>query len=100
MGIPFITGPNSIRQTEPENLTIQIYPNPATSDFTVKISSEIPLKNCMLNFFDQTGREIESHQIKSHESVISSVNLKSGIFIYKLINNSLQVGCGKFQIRK
>lgn len=64
-----------------ENL-FSIYPNPATSEFNLKLNS-LP-ENCELTLFDLSGKQLLHHTITGINSVVNTANLSSGMYIAKV----------------
>ena len=65
-----------------------LYPNPFTENFTLKISSEIILKDAVMKIYDVCGKEVKVVFINSNETTIDRGELQSGIYFYSIINNS------------
>jgi hypothetical protein len=81
--------------TDHENET-HIYPNPCSGVFYLYNRSELEL---ILKLFDFTGREILSEKIDGN--LIKEIQLKnvnSGIYLYKLINDEIEIKSGKISV--
>lgn len=70
--------------------SINIYPQPASNYFDIKIS---PMSNSnLVQLFDISGKEIFSNQIEDITPIrISTSNIKSGIYFLKVSNNSINI---------
>lgn len=86
---------DSIRHfVEIENIglesSINIYPQPASNYFDIKIS---PMSNSnLVQLFNISGKEIFSNQIEDITPIrISTSNIKSGIYFLKVSNNSINI---------
>jgi hypothetical protein len=78
---------------------ISIFPNPFSSETTIKISSSEKIKNTELKIFDILGNEVmKISGINSDEITLERGNLKSGIYFYQLKNNSGNISSGKLMI--
>ena len=81
--------------TDYENDT-HIYPNPCSGVFYLHNRSELEL---ILKLFDFTGREILAEKIEAN--IVKEIQLKnvnSGIYLYKLINDEIEIKSGKISV--
>ncbi|MFA6923364.1 MAG: T9SS type A sorting domain-containing protein [Bacteroidales bacterium] len=76
-----------------------VYPNPFTTNFTLKISDAPILKNAMLKINDVCGREVKNISINNHETTIDKGDLQSGIYFYNIINNNEKITNGKLVVQ-
>ncbi|MCX6280746.1 MAG: T9SS type A sorting domain-containing protein [Bacteroidetes bacterium] len=85
-----ITGINN----HPPDQTNQvvIYPNPGNDLLYV----ETQLKNAVFHLFDLTGREILNSGLSPGRNSIQVRDINSGLYIYKVIQNSQVKECGKW----
>ncbi|MCX6286188.1 MAG: T9SS type A sorting domain-containing protein, partial [Bacteroidetes bacterium] len=85
-----VTGINN----QPPVLTpeVIVYPNPGND----RIYVETQLKNAIFFLYDLTGREVLHACLLPVRNSIQVQNLKSGLYIYKLIQNSQVKECGKW----
>lgn len=88
-----IGNPNSVRNKNTEgNEKFTINPNPVLSDFTIKFSTEIIIKNASMKIYDLTGREVKTFTIFNNETIFNKGELKSGMYYFCVINNNLIIG--------
>jgi hypothetical protein len=75
-----LIGISEIKNTQ----SITVYPNPATSTFTIFLSSQLQTANCQLSIYDVTGREVYQQQIKNHKSEVITHKFFPGIYVARL----------------
>ncbi|MBK6283796.1 MAG: T9SS type A sorting domain-containing protein [Draconibacterium sp.] len=70
------------------NLKIDVYPNPASNNVTIRFS-ELPEDGTRITIFDMTGREVQSRIVQNTLETFDIQALKQGIYIVKteLFNN-------------
>jgi hypothetical protein len=78
---------------------ISIYPNPFQTNFTIKISSEIIIKDAVMKVYDVCGKEVKTVSVNSYETIIDRDGLQSGIYFYQIINNNESIDKGKLLIQ-
>ena len=80
---------------------IQIFPNPATSLFTIAIpdASMLDYKNVRFTLFDLTGREILSLTIDKQSTTIYRNNISDGLYLWRISDNNRNISNGKFIFR-
>ncbi|MFA6923365.1 MAG: T9SS type A sorting domain-containing protein [Bacteroidales bacterium] len=76
-----------------------VYPNPFTTNFTLKISDATILKNAEMKIYDVCGKEVKSVSISSNETIIERGELQSGIYFYSIINNNEKITNGKLIVQ-
>jgi len=77
-----------------ESFKINIYPNPANDNITLKIDG---FSKGLVLVYDIMGKEVLSKQIGGKETIIDISNFPSGVYIIKAISyNNKQIENGKF----
>lgn len=71
------------------------YPNPFSKSTTIKINSEIKIKDGELKLFDILGREVLKSEFINQETEINRGNLPCGIYFYQIKHNQEIIGNGK-----
>ena len=72
-----------------------VFPNPFTSETTIKISSSVKIENAELKIFDILGNELKIVSgINSSEIKVERGKLTAGIYFYQ-IKNMENVTSGK-----
>ena len=69
-----------------------VYPNPGSN----MINIQTQLKSSVFNLYDLTGREVGSLGLIPGRNAIQVQNLKSGLYIYKISQNSDVIEFGKW----
>jgi len=83
--------------SEEEQASIQIYPNPVTTDLYVNLiegSGDGEMK-----MFDSTGKEILSQQLKEGKSTFDLSALSSGIYILKIYRGDKEVSAARVVVQ-
>jgi hypothetical protein len=70
------------------NLKVLIYPHPVTSSFNVEIPDSIIQNNLIMNILDLSGRVIVSQRFSGNRIIVDRGNLKSGLYILKIVNEN------------
>jgi hypothetical protein len=65
-----------------KNFKIDLYPNPATNNVTIRFS-EIPEDGTKITIYDMTGREMQSRIVQSTLETFDIQDLKSGMYLVK-----------------
>jgi hypothetical protein len=75
--------------------SVNVYPNPSTESVIIKFHN--PTKeNVRLLLYNMNGQLVRSiEQITTDEVKIDRLNLKNGIYFFKLYNNVKIIGDGK-----
>lgn len=79
------------------NQLINVYPNPATDYFTVKVSSEH--KGSQLVFTNLLGKVVLRKSIDNSELNISTNQFPGGVYFYSLIDNGIIIETKKLIIK-
>lgn len=69
------------------NLLARIYPNPISNEFRLNID-EAEIDTYELVITDMTGQTINKYTVDNNEAIISTQNLKSGIYMALLTNKN------------
>jgi hypothetical protein len=72
---------------EKDHTGLSIFPNPATSKFTLKIKS--PADKFTLRLYNLNGRECYAGEIQNLETIISTESLEKGVYIVTLQNHKV-----------
>ena len=78
-----LIGPTSISENNIKSF--DIYPNPATEQITINITSNI-INNLTATIYSITGQTILEKEVSSTSTVINTANLAKGYYILKLSN--------------
>ena len=63
--------------------SINIFPNPAQNNFNIEIEN-----NSVFQLFDIFGKKILNVNLKNGKNLINIEYFKSGIYLYKLLDNN------------
>ena len=105
-GIGFIPGSNgriiktnedalSINQPENTADTIILYPNPASTHFTVNVHENHLIENTQLNLYNPLGQRVQQAVLNATQINIAIDQLPSGIYHYQISNGDKIVKTGK-----
>lgn len=72
------------------NLSLSVYPNPAT-DFVVLSVEHSNLQNMTYLLYDLQGKIIEKQKLNSSQTSISMVELANGVYFIKVLNKNAEV---------
>lgn len=88
---------SSINNSEPLDITINIFPNPAENSATFSFSSPIS-ELCDLHIYSSTGKQILENKIQKGATTINIdlQDFSSGIYYYKVVDGFKVIGNGKF----
>ncbi len=78
-----------------ENVKSQVYPNPFSGSFTLRLSEDIILSDAEINIFDLTGKVISTRPVLHHETRISGADMSNGFYYYTLLMNKKVIATGK-----
>lgn len=76
-----------------------IYPNPIHSNFTIKISSELDIKEAILKIYDLVGQEVRTVLIHDNEVLVDRGALLNGIYFYSVFNKNEKIAGGKLIVQ-
>jgi len=84
----------------PENESVNVYPNPFTSQTTIEILSSEKAENVLLKVFDVFGREVLNSTLEnnSNKLILSKSQLNTGIYFYKVFQKEKVIGMGKLVV--
>ncbi len=88
-----------IENSSLDETLLVIYPNPFQTNFNIKISAEIILKDAVIKMYDVCGREVKAVFINDHQTIVDRAELQNGIYFYQVINNNESVAKGKLVIQ-
>ena len=77
-----------------ENVNVTIYPNPSNGIVNVALNTELT-KNSILEVFDVLGKLVVKQALTGELNTINISNLNSGIYTFKVSNNSNTVKIAK-----
>jgi hypothetical protein len=89
--------PVGISESDFDENSIQIYPNPVISDLNIRIDNLFDDVN--LSIFGMNGRLVNEVNFTSGTHVISMDNLKAGVYIYVFQENGSIVNTGKIIVK-
>jgi hypothetical protein len=88
-----------ILENELAENNIFIYPNPFLTNFTLKISPAITLKEATVKIYDLCGKEVKTISITGNETSIDRGELQDGVYLYSIINNNEKIANGKLVVQ-
>ena len=89
---------NELKQGS-QTTTASLYPNPFAVSATLFVNSPAQLHNTDLEVYDVLGRQVMAmHNIRDKKINLNRGNLQTGIYFYRLIDNSNLLTNGKFII--
>jgi hypothetical protein len=68
-----------------EQVSVVIYPNPMKSQAIISLKTKLQYKDAYLYVYDMLGKEVKKEVFVSKELSINKENLRSGIYICKII---------------
>jgi hypothetical protein len=75
----------SISEVPGSNISITVFPNPASSFVIIKLSNEIP-EGLQFALYTLDGQELLKRDIKTSEEVIDLQNLDPSVYLLKVFN--------------
>jgi hypothetical protein len=63
--------------------SVSVYPNPATENFTVKVSSA---KEVLINIYDVTGKAVRTYNVNNDQLIINRDGLRSGLYFITVLS--------------
>lgn len=89
----------TVSQSELNDFSIQVIPNPIQSSAIFRIGGSEQIKDGELIVYDMLGKEITKiAEINEHEIVFNKGMLQKGFYFFQLNNNQKPIGKGKFII--
>lgn len=79
-----------------ENISLSVYPNPATHYIKFDISSNTSEKNYTISILTINGKELLNDEIIGNQMVFQKGNLPDGIYIYTIKSNGKILKNGQF----
>jgi hypothetical protein len=76
-----------------------ICPNPLTKSSSLILTEDIIIKDAVMKIYDLNGKKVRSIPIQYNETIIESEGLKSGIYLFNIINNNEKIGNGKLILK-
>jgi photosystem II stability/assembly factor-like uncharacterized protein len=109
-GIGFIPGSNgriiktnedalSINQPENTTVAISLYPNPASTHFTVNINENLNYENTQLYLYNPLGQLVQHVKLNATQTTVALEALPSGIYHYQISNGDKIIKTGKVMKR-
>jgi hypothetical protein len=78
------------RITSFRDLSLSIYPNPATTSVFIKIPDFSDHDNLRVNVFDLNGRLVKESRITSELQTMEVTGLESGVYIFKVLSDTAE----------
>lgn len=78
-----------------EEQKANVYPNPFHSFITIEISNQFEIKNSQIILYDVFGKEVKKATVTEKTTTLETSNLKSGVYLYKIISNGKIIQTGK-----
>ena len=97
------SGPTSISRSFTDSYAVSVYPNPATTEATVKYTLPVDAKGAVaVKIFDMNGKFVSITADKAkpgkQEMRINTQNLESGTYIYQVVYGN-KIGKGKLLVK-
>jgi uncharacterized protein (TIGR02145 family) len=80
-----------------DNMFSELYPNPLTENSIIKIKSYIN-KDYYFEIYNSLGQLLKRIIVNNTDIEISKSNFPSGLYIYRIIDNYVQIKTGRFEI--
>jgi hypothetical protein len=92
--------PTSVNDIITDNERVEVYPNPSTGIFTIKLSnSKSEIKN-IIELYNMFGEKVLTQNMNSTSTQIDLSDKADGVYLYRLISSSgNDVSSGKFIIQ-
>jgi len=79
---------------------ISVYPNPATDNITLTLSSNNATL-ALVELFDVTGRQVNAVSVQGNKATVNTGNYAEGLYTYRAYNENKElIGIGKFNVLK
>lgn len=82
-------------KTDKTNQVITITPNPFSSYTNIIFNETSEIKDCRLKIYNVSGKEVINASITGKSTTLNTSSLHSGIYLYKVMNNSKIIQSGK-----
>jgi uncharacterized Ntn-hydrolase superfamily protein len=90
------TGTEDVPFVQPNR--VKVYPNPATSGFTISIEKISGVKNLNFQILSMDGRLVEEIRLKGPTHEIDCSDYEAGLYLYKLSGDNMALDAGKINI--
>jgi hypothetical protein len=90
--------PAGIEQVLMPEITVNVYPNPASDLLRVDLNKEV--KNCFLEIYSTGGKLTGSYGISGKNNTIPVYSLANGAYYFRLISGKDLLNTGTFVIKK
>jgi hypothetical protein len=105
-GIGFIPGSNgriiktnedalSVNNTEDTANAITLYPNPASTHFTLNVHENLSIEKAQLYLYNQLGQLVHQVKLKPMQTTVAVEALSSGMYVYQITNGDRIIKTGK-----
>jgi hypothetical protein len=74
---------------------VSFYPNPFSTSVGIMINDASKINNCQLKIYNILGLEVFNTNLTKQYTSISTSNLPSGIYLYKVNRNYKTIQSGK-----
>ncbi len=85
--------PTGISNVSASN-TVSVYPNPATTQVTVKIEET----NATMVIYDFTGKAVAQHQLNSNVNTVSVADLAAGNYLDRIAGKNGEINKGQLSV--
>ena len=80
---------------ENENIELTIAPNPFGSYTSIILKNDSKINECNMHIYNGLGKEVLSISITKQVTTLNTIDLLSGIYFYKVMNNNKMIQSGK-----
>lgn len=78
---------SGVYQNALNDVSVEVFPNPASDRFTMKVNNNAAEKGIELHVFDLSGREIKRIPLANEKEVVDISDLSKGAYILRLTQN-------------
>lgn len=93
--VPTTVGLNNINNLQQ---AFSVFPNPINGNGTLTVQFTTATEGAALSLTDVTGKELLNVKLESTETNVQLPVLKTGLYIYKTIENNKVIGTGKLTV--
>jgi len=94
------TAPLGINQITKEDNSVNVYPNPFSTNATMAIGGSTQLDNASLVIYNVLGQTVKTiNNINTNTINIDRDNVPGGMYIYTLVNNGAIISTGKLVVQ-